>query len=58
MSEYTDERNAHIKVLREEIGRRTGAWDSVRDALKWAVRRLEGLPESWEASQADGEVKP
>lgn len=45
MSEYIQERNAHIDVLRGEIDRREGYHDLVRDALKWAVRRLEGLPE-------------
>lgn len=50
MSEYTDERNVHVKVLRGEIdARRHKYHDPVRDALKWAVRRLEGLPEHWVA---------
>ena len=49
MSDYIDERNAHIRVLRTEIARRDGAHDPVRDALRWAVRRLEGLPEHWRA---------
>lgn len=51
MSEYTQERNAHVRVLRSEIDRRAGYHDPVRDALKWAVRRLEGLPEHWVYSE-------
>lgn len=70
MSEYTDERNTHVQVLRGEIeNRRHKYHDPVRDALqaKLDAVMLEYCPDEmtpeqravWAASQSDrsGEVE-
>jgi hypothetical protein len=50
------EKETYLAQLRAEITRRTAVHDPLRDALKWAVRRLQDWPDEEALAVAGGGV--
>lgn len=53
---YVSERNRHVATLREVARDGTVELGSFKAALRWAVKRLEGLPEHWRIADSPDET--
>jgi hypothetical protein len=51
MTNYVSDRNRHLSTLREIARDGTVEMGAFKGALRWAIHRLEGLPEHWVATE-------